>query len=281
MNIYKLLDIIEKHFPHDAAMEGDRIGLQLQSGNENILKLLITYELDENVITQAIENKANCIISFHPLIFYPITQITDNDRVGKLTNLLIQNKISLITIHTNFDAHHNGTNKLFSDMLGLEFESHLIPNIHRQGFGMGIVCKPILPIELSDLVKNVSELCCSPLRYCNGKPNHKIERIGIVCGSGADFLDLCLEQNLCAFITADTKYHNYHKANNRLALIDPGHFEMEQFVANGIYRILKKDLSDLEEIIISNIYTNPVRYFPDEHYKMRQMNNIINLSQVN
>lgn len=281
MNIYKLLDIIEKHFPHDTAMEGDRIGLQLQSGNENILKLLITYELDENVISQAVTKNVNCIISFHPLIFYPITHITDNDRVGKLTTSLIQNKISLITIHTNFDSHFNGTNRLFSDMLGLEFESYIVPNQHKIGFGMGIICKSRLPIELLDLVKSVSDLCGSPVRYCYGKPNQKIERIGIVCGSGADFIDVCLEQNLSALITADTKYHNYHKAKNRMALIDPGHFEMEQFVANGIYRILRSDLSDLEEISISNIYTNPVSYYPDEQYTMKQQKNIINLSQVN
>ena len=169
MDINLLLDLIEKNLPRETAMDGDRIGLQVQAGNTDLHNLLITMEVNDAVIDEAIELKSDCIITFHPLIFHPVLQITEEERVGKLLLKLIRNSISLIAIHTNFDSYINGTSKILCDKLNLEYQSFLVPDKTREGYGMGVVCTPKSDLEFNQLLENISSVCNAPLRYCEGK----------------------------------------------------------------------------------------------------------------
>ena len=49
-----------------------------------------------------------------------------------------------------------------------------------------------------------------------------------------------------------------------MLLIDPGHYETEQFVPAGLARLLEENLDkkDYDKIIVSSVLTNPVRYYP-------------------
>src|SRR3989339_1452082 len=100
MRLDSLLNKINNILPQDSGIEGDRLGLQIQSGRNNVSNILITMEVDKNVINEAIKLKCDCIITFHPLIYNPLLKIHDNDRVGYLTSELIKNSIALISIHT-------------------------------------------------------------------------------------------------------------------------------------------------------------------------------------
>ncbi|GAB1371300.1 hypothetical protein MASR1M45_13620 [Candidatus Kapaibacterium sp.] len=63
-------------------------------------------------------------------------------------------------------------------------------------------------------------------------------------------------------------YHTFHQYNGSMALIELGHYEMEQFnhiIMSGIVSDLLKD--ENVKIYKSSVVTNPVNYFPDEEYK--------------
>ncbi len=262
MKINLLLDIIEKFLPAATAMEGDRIGLQINTGKSEIQKVLIAMELNEAVVNEAEKLKADCIITFHPLIFHPLTGIYDNDRVGRLTSLLIKNDITLISIHTNFDAYRNGTSRIFCDKLGLNYTSFLVPDSNIEGYGMGAICYADTPLTLEMLLEKVSSVCKSPLRYCRGKNDSEIKTIAIVGGSGSSYIDDAIKAKADAFITADVSYHNFHRVEGKMALIDPGHYEMEQFVAKGIHDFLSSKIETNVQLFLSEINTNPVNYYP-------------------
>lgn len=109
MKIASIIDYLEEEFPPQVAWERDRIGLQLESEIEDISTILLTMELNEEVVKEAIEKDSKLIISFHPLIFNPILKLSKNDRVSKIIKILIKHDINLYVIHTNFDAHKFGT----------------------------------------------------------------------------------------------------------------------------------------------------------------------------
>ena len=273
MILEKVLKLIERYFPSDTAMENDRIGLQVQSGNDVVRKILITLELDDYVIEEASENNCDCIISFHPLIFLPLTEIHDTNRVGKLLQKLIRNNISLITIHTNFDSYKNGTSWLLSKNLGLKSLGFLVPDKKFDGYGMGVVAESEKTLSPDELLDKVQSVCHSPIKYTLGNTN-KISKIAIVGGSGTSFIKDAIESGADAFITADATYHRFHEVKGKIMLIDPGHYEMEQFVPLGLLRFFKEniDKKEYDFILNSRSYTNPVQYYPagnfaDEHIK--------------
>lgn len=282
MHLKRLLKVLDECLPPETAMDGDRLGLQIQSGIEEVESVLVTLELNDEVIEEAAQQKADCIITFHPLIYRPITAIYEEDRVGRLLSKLIRNDIALISIHTTFDAYPEGTSKIFAQRLGLEVDGLLVPDTDRAGFGMGVMAKPPNPLNSLELVEKVSEVCMSPVRYTLGGKD-LISKIAIVGGSGSSFIDDAIGSGADAFITADITYHTFHLVNGRMLLIDPGHYEMEQFVPSGIAQLLagKVKKNDLKKISVSAIRTNPIEYYPNkENYQQRQRNYLNNNTMV-
>lgn len=246
-------------------MPGDRIGLQIHSGKSEIENVLVCYEVTPEIIGEALWNKADTILTFHPLIYSPLQQITQTDRVGKLVSLLILHKISLISLHTRFDVYEFGTSFLFAKEFGLEIEKFLLPNSENSNYGMGIVGKFPHEIELTEVLQKVYSLTKSPIRYSEGM-NRKIRKVGIVGGSGTSFIQNALEESLDALITADATYHTFHSIKGKMALIDAGHYETEQFIVPSLSAFLRDNLkNEFIGIIQSGIITNPVKYFPEIH----------------
>jgi putative NIF3 family GTP cyclohydrolase 1 type 2 len=67
-------------------------------------------------------------------------------------------------------------------------------------------------------------------------------------GSGAD-----------AFITADIKYHNFFDADNKILLVDIGHFESEKFTTEILYSLIIKKFPKFA-VRFSETNTNPINY---------------------
>lgn len=280
MNLHTFIRALEQHLPPSTAMKGDRIGLQLQSGRTEIFSLLITMELTDAVADEAIERGADCICAFHPLIFAPLTSLVETERVGRICTKLIRNNVALTVAHTNFDAHPEGTSTILAEKLGLKRESALVPDTVHEGFGMGIVASLDAPESLEKLVQRVHATTHSPVRFNDGKYFHSdgkpdvVRRVAIVGGSGASFVDDAVRAGADAFITADVKYHDFHRTQGIIALLDVGHYEMEQFVPLGLERIVSQILRETKQHLLvmrSRIVPNPVRYFPNtESYQGAQ-----------
>lgn len=274
MNLFYFLDYLDNLFPSEFALKDDRIGLQIHSGNIEIENLLVAYEITPEVVAEAVGAKCDTILVFHPLIYQPLREISQSERVGRLTTLLLKNNISVISLHTRFDVVQNGTSFLFANELGLENCKILDKNPNNENYGMG--CYGILPdaLKLEEFLEKVHQITNAPLRYSIGKTK-KIKSVGIVGGSGSNFIDKAIKMNLDAFITADISYHNYHLAKNKITLVDAGHFETERFIIPSLTQIISNDnQNEFNSIISSQIITNPVEYYP---FAMKNTDNKINL----
>ena len=62
------------------------------------------------------------------------------------------------------------------------------------------------------------------------------------------------------FITADLKYHDFFKAENKIMLADIGHYESEQFTKELLHSFLNKKITNFA-VVLSQINTNPISYF--------------------
>lgn len=263
MNLNYFLEVLENHFPTKYALPDDRIGLQVHTGKLEIENLLVVYEVTYDILKECVLNNIDTIISFHPLIFHPLMQISQEDRVGKIITALLKNNISVISLHTRFDVFKYGTSFLFGQEIGLDFDHFLVPNIQDENFGMGIVGNFKESIDLTTLLNKIYSITKNPIRY--SKTNRKtIKNIGIVGGSGMNFMKYAIENELDAFITADTTYHQYHQYQDKIVLIDPGHYETEQFIVPALAKFLKQTFEqETINIIPSQQITNPINYYPN------------------
>lgn len=114
-----VFSILEQWAPKSLAYDWDPVGLQVGSYSEPVKKIMVTLDVDDRVIDEAIEQGVNLIIAHHPLLFNPLKSINVESTKGKIVQTLIRNNITVYASHTNLDIADGGVNDIISEKLGL------------------------------------------------------------------------------------------------------------------------------------------------------------------
>ena len=272
MLITEFLTALEKVVPLAAVgYEKDAVGLQVGLPEDaKLASALFTYEVTSEVIAEAKDRGANLIVAFHPLIFPTVNSITDRTRTGYLVRDLVKNDIALYIQHTAFDTNREfGTSRQMADALGLQMTELLSP-IKLEGYGMGMIGELRKAMFPQELLAKVAETFGTPCVRYNERSAERIKRVAMLGGAGMDFYNAAKNQGAEAFITADVRYHDFHRADHdRILLIDAGHAETERFVTRGMANAARKALevlnlwSGLHETVLLTSKTEPnaVRYY--------------------
>lgn len=108
----------------------DNVGLMIGYPNKMVENLMVTLEVTEAVIDEAIEKNVDMIISHHPLIYKPLKKVVEQDPIGHMVLRLIKNDINLFVAHTNLDVAYEGTSKRICDLLDLNRVDYIIKNLN-------------------------------------------------------------------------------------------------------------------------------------------------------
>ncbi len=130
-------------------------------------------------------------------------------------------------------------------------------------YGVGAIGILEKEVSTSDFISFVSrKLHAKNLRYVYGD-KQKVKTIAVCGGSGSDLINDALAKDADVFVTADIKYHTFHSAQNKILLIDAGHYETEIPVLNEVQRRLKNLLKEKREIKVLkfNGNTNPINIY--------------------
>lgn len=121
-----IFQVMEKLAPNHFAYDWDNSGLQIGSYNHEVKHVMVTLDVLESVVDEAIEQDVNLIISHHPLLFQSIKQIDIDTPKGSILQKLIQHHITVYSSHTNLDIAYGGINDVLSEKIGIESTSNLI-----------------------------------------------------------------------------------------------------------------------------------------------------------
>ncbi|WKY43388.1 Nif3-like dinuclear metal center hexameric protein [Eubacteriaceae bacterium ES2] len=115
----QIIKVLETSAPRKLAESWDNVGLMLGERNQEINRVLLTLDVTEAVIAEAIEKKVDLIISHHPFIFSGLKSLSCDSLKGRMIKSLIQNNIGVYSAHTNLDLAETGLNDYMGRMLGL------------------------------------------------------------------------------------------------------------------------------------------------------------------
>jgi len=118
MKVKNLLNNLDNIAPFFLQESFDNSGIQFADLNAPVIKILLSLDVTQGVLDEALENKANLIIAHHPLLFSPLKQITKQK--NPLLYQAITHKINLIAFHTNFDLAEKGLNDYVANLLGIK-----------------------------------------------------------------------------------------------------------------------------------------------------------------
>ncbi|ARD46779.1 Nif3-like dinuclear metal center hexameric protein [Sporosarcina sp. P33] len=119
-NGHQIIELFEKWSPKQLAFEGDPIGLHIGQLNRPVDKVLVTLDVNEEVIDEAIEHGAALVIAHHPPLFRPVKAIMTNTPQGRMIEKCIKHDIAVYAAHTNLDIAKGGVNDMLADRLGIQ-----------------------------------------------------------------------------------------------------------------------------------------------------------------
>lgn len=237
VNNKNILDFIDTFAPFSSAAEWDNSGLLVGNENTEITKVILSLDITNEVIKEAKEKGANLIISHHPVIFNPLTKLSECDPVYELA----KNNISAICAHTNLDIGKPGVATALADKLELEnleyhFDEFMI---------VGDLNKEFSSDEFAQYIKDKLNLC--GIKYTKGK---SIKRVAIAPGGAGEFVFKYFDYNFDAFVTGDIKHHEFLFANSvNISAYQAGHYNTEVVVIPLLQGLLQNQFKEIEFLI--------------------------------
>ncbi|MDW7669744.1 MAG: Nif3-like dinuclear metal center hexameric protein [Bacillota bacterium] len=260
MNLIYIIKLLEELYPEMDSDDWDNSGGQVINFDKDIKNIIVTLDISDKLIDYAFKNKADLIISHHPMIFGGLNKIDISTYKGKMIKRIMDNEINIYSMHTNFDMANLGMTKLIAKKLGYDyFEVLKTKDIDREiGYGGIIDLKEDLNRdELINLVKEKFEI--ENLNFFSSG-NKIYKKLSFCGGSGGDFIKNAAKVS-DIYITGDFKHHDYQLAYELgLDIIDVGHYNSEKFFIEYISDILKKKNNSLNvDIFDRNVFKSIIK----------------------
>ena len=119
MIIREIISYLESVAPLSHQEPYDNAGLIIGDQDSMVTSVLITLDITEAVIDEAIETGCELIIAHHPVIFKGIKKLNGNNYVERCVIKAIKNDIAVYASHTNLDSVMTGVNAKICGKIGL------------------------------------------------------------------------------------------------------------------------------------------------------------------
>jgi dinuclear metal center YbgI/SA1388 family protein len=160
LNLTDIVNHLQELVPIHLAEKWDNVGLLTQPTQPlKVHNILLTIDLTEKVVEEALKKRINLIISYHPPIFRPLKSLTPKNWKEKIVLTCIENRIAIYSPHTALDAIKGGINDWLLAAFGSS-QSHPIQQSYADVNGSGHFsnCLDVLVSEGEDVTQALSGL---------------------------------------------------------------------------------------------------------------------------
>lgn len=261
ITIGQIVEALEEAAPLSLQESYDNCGLIVGDPALPSTGALLTVDVTPRIVDEAAEKGCNLIVAHHPVIFRGLKHLNDQGSATEQSVIrAIRSGIAIYACHTSMDSAAEGVSHQMARMLGLTDIRPLAPNSFDPATGLGAVGAFEIPTAASDLVARVKTTFDSPIARCNHFDMSKmISTVALCGGSGSSMIEDAIRSGAEAFITSDTKYHDFVDYADRILLIDIGHHESENCTKDIFYRIIT-EIFPIFAVRYSEFDNNPIKY---------------------
>lgn len=234
-------DLIDGFAPFETQFSWDNAGLLIGSPSLPVKKIGIALDATNQVITEAVRQGCDLLVTHHPIIFEPLKSIGFDSPAANA----VRNSLAVLAAHTNLDTAKEGVNSVLSEKIGLT-------EIQNDTLFIGKTEKT----NADDFAKLINKaLGTKTAYYDSGK---EITKVAVCGGAAGEYLFEAIKLGADAFITGEIHHHEYlAAADSGISLFCAGHFETE----NPVIYLLKDKLQILPDIEVTIIrQDSPVKY---------------------
>jgi dinuclear metal center YbgI/SA1388 family protein len=145
--IAEFVEYLERFAPPGSAAEWDNVGLLLGDPADAVARIMTCLTVTPDVVAEAVRERANLIVSHHPILFRGAKQLTTTASDGRVLLPLARAGIAVYSPHTAFDNCVGGVNDILCRRLGVKNARPLRPREATRR------CKLVVFVPDADLAK--------------------------------------------------------------------------------------------------------------------------------
>lgn len=249
MTVKDLLKTLDEIAAFGLAAQWDNVGLMLGDLNQGVSGVMVALDPTEELLAEAQECRADCIITHHPLIFHPLKAIHTDQPLGRFLRRALAREISVIGCHTNLDQAAGGVNDVLANSLGMLEVKPLVPAAKEpgapdgaagQGAGFGRVGRLPDPLSPEAFIGYLCDLFKVPVLRVAGRLPEEIRFVAVCGGSGSDLAEAAYASGAQVYVTGEVKHSTARWAEaSGFCIIDAGHFPTENPVVESMAEVLE------------------------------------------
>ena len=247
MTVKDVYDYLNEIAPFDTAEEWDNCGLTVGSFQKEVKKIYIALDVTDDVLKDAKSFGADLVITHHPMIFNPVSQIL----CGSLVYKAVESGMSFIASHTCLDKADGGVNHCLANKVGIK-------NLKTSENDEFLKYGEIGTCTAEEFANKIKSAVGGVVSFTDA--GKTIKTVALCSGSGGDLITKAKNVGADAFLTGEAKHHEYLLSKDLgVSLFVAGHFETENIVCEYLYNSLNEKFGDEIEIKVSAL-NPPVKY---------------------
>lgn len=241
---------LEAIAPLFLAESWDNVGLLAGDPDSSIERVMTCLTISPETVAEAVEGQAQLVVSHHPLPFKPLQRIVTSSSTGHSLWSLLRAGIAIYSPHTAWDNAEMGINARLAESLELIDVQPIRESNGRETanmqLGVGRVGSLHPSQSIADIAAKLRTKIPSIRATSNHPPQHRVDRVAIVCGSGGSFVGAARQANANLLVTGEATYHQCLEGRALgLAMLMIGHFDSERFSMDLLAQSLSEEFPTL------------------------------------
>lgn len=230
----ELLETLDDLWPASGADDWDAPGLVCGARNSRVSRILLTVDVTDEIVEEAIAGGFDLIIAHHPLLLRGVKSVAEETSKGSLLAKAIRANLAIYSAHTNADIVPRGVSAALAAAFGLANTRPLVETGAQTGHGR--VGSLPQAVTLGDFAKTLGRLLpptASGVRVA-GSFEAPVRNIALCGGAGDSFIEQAYVAGADAYVTSDLRHHPTQEILERaraehrnFALIDISHWAAE------------------------------------------------------
>ena len=244
MKIKDVIEFMESWAPLSLQDSYDNAGLQVGDPEMELKGGLVCLDVTLETLREALSIGANLVVSHHPVLFHPLRQVCGNRLSEQIVIESVRNNIAIYSAHTNLDNVSSGVNAVLARLLQVHDTEPLQPLQTFPDAGSGAIGNLPSPMNGEDFLAHVKKSLRLPvLRHSRlrGKP---VSRVALCGGAGAFLIGEALRKQADAFVVGEAHYHDFVDFQDRILLLEVGHYESECGIKSELFAKLNELFSN-------------------------------------
>lgn len=208
MILKDLLAVLDTVAPLRWAEPWDNVGLLIGDPGAAIARALLTIDLTPAVLDEAVRERCELVIAYHPAIFDGLKRI----RHQSVIHRAIRADIAVYCPHTALDVAPGGTNDMLCDAIGLADRAPLKLTVPAEGVGIGRAGTLAAPVSRTELIHRLKRALELDGVLVAGPIDGEVTRAAVCAGAGRSLLGDALALRTEIFITGEIPHHDALRA---------------------------------------------------------------------